>query len=563
MVSNARVMDEHFEDVKALRARLHEVEETLRAIRQGEVDALLIEGPEGPQTYTLTAAERPYRFMIEEMQEGAVTLSEDGHVLYSNRCFATLAGNALEKVIGSSIYGYLQEDEQARMQALIEGALAERPGKEDFLLRGQFNSVPVLISATAFSVGADKVICLIVTDVTGQLLHEELEGENRQLEDMVAERAAESERRARQLQMLAGELSRVEQQERRRIAQMLHDGLQQLLAAGKMRVAWLERQCEDDSWRKELVQVRKLLSECIQASRSLTVELSPPILYERGLPQALEWLARHFEQEHQLKVEVWLEDAPEQIDENVRTFVFQAARELLFNTVKYSGVKEALVRLSAQDGDWLFFEVSDRGNGCDWHTRVHNLKVEQGFGLFSIQQRVELFGGKMETCSSPGNGFCTWMRLPLGQPEAVEEEEAAAQPEQQGTAPDKAPRKRRKGITRVLLVDDHKVLRKGLAMLLLTEPNIEVVGEAGDGLTAIAKARELSPDVIVMDVTMPVMNGVEATRRIKRELPDVRIIGLSMHEANDMAVEMIEAGAERYLSKDSASAQLLAALKVW
>jgi PAS domain S-box-containing protein len=562
MVSRADAT-EQVDDVQVLRQRLHEAEETLRAIKQGEVDALLIEGPEGPQTYTLTAADRPYRFMIEEMQEGAVTVSEEGFVLYCNRRFAEMAGMALERVIGMAMTALVQPDEQERMRAVLAAAGALQGAKAEFLLRGQVESVPVVISATEYVVGEHPVICLIVTDITGQILHAELEGENRLLEDMVAQRAQESERRAQQLQMLAGELSRVEQQERRRIAQMLHDGLQQLLAAGKMRISFLERQTQEDSFKKELAQVRHLLTECIKASRSLTVELSPPILYERGLPQALEWLARHFEQEHQLKVEVLLEGPPDSIDENIRTFVFQAARELLFNTVKYSGVKDAQVRLAAQEGNWLFFEVADHGVGCDWAERVHRLNVEQGFGLFSIQQRVELFGGKMETCSSPGNGFCTWMRLPIAPSSVAEEEEAPLPAVKREASAAKHNGRRGKGRTRVLLVDDHKVLRKGLAMLLLSEPNVEVVGEAGDGLTAIAKARELAPDVIVMDVTMPVMNGVEATRRIKREMPDVRIIGLSMHEANDMALEMIQAGAERYLSKDTASAQLLAALKAW
>lgn len=561
MVSNVKAWDDPATELQELRERLHEAEETIRAIKHGEVDALLIEGPDGPQTYTLSAADRPYRCMIEEMQEGAVTVSHDGFILYANKRFADMAGHSLERVIGMRVDTLVQEDERPQLQALLAAAMSEQKGKGDFLLRGLSASLPVLISATAYAIGTDQVICLIVTDVTRQILHEELEGTNRLLEDMVTERTRESERRAQQLQMLAGELSRVEQQERRRIAQMLHDGLQQLLAAGKMRIAWLERQCPDDSYRKELAQVRKLLTECIQASRSLTVELSPPILYERGLPQALEWLARHFEQEHQLNVTVYVDRAPENIEENVRTFVFHAARELLFNTVKYSRVNEAIVRLATQDGDWIYFEVSDRGAGCDWNERVHKVNVEHGFGLFSIQQRVELFGGKLETCSSPGGGFCTMLRLPLRTKGAEEEEPLAVLPEQKGV--EQKVSRSRKGLTRVLLVDDHKVLRKGLAMLLLTEPNIEVVGEAGDGLSAIAKARELTPDVIVMDVTMPVMNGVEATRRIKREMPDVRIIGLSMHEANDMAGEMMDAGAERYLSKDTASAQLLAALKVW
>jgi len=113
---------------------------------------------------------------------------------------------------------------------------------------------------------------------------------------------------------------------------------------------------------------------------------------------------------------------------------------------------------------------------------------------------------------------------------------------------------------RVLVADDHAVLRAGMASLLNDEPDIEVVGEACDGQMAIELALDLQPDVILMDVTMPRLNGIDATRRIMAQLPRAWIIGLSMHEQESMAVAMRRAGAKAYLTKDGSSDALIDAI---
>lgn len=114
---------------------------------------------------------------------------------------------------------------------------------------------------------------------------------------------------------------------------------------------------------------------------------------------------------------------------------------------------------------------------------------------------------------------------------------------------------------RVLLVDDHRLLREGLAGLLQREPDLEVIGQAADGQAAVEMARELHPDVILMDVTMPRMSGIEATRRIAHEMPDIRIVGLSMHEADEIGAAMRRAGASDYVVKDGPSDDLISAIR--
>jgi DNA-binding NarL/FixJ family response regulator len=113
---------------------------------------------------------------------------------------------------------------------------------------------------------------------------------------------------------------------------------------------------------------------------------------------------------------------------------------------------------------------------------------------------------------------------------------------------------------RVLLADDHSLFREGLANILNTQPEFEVVGEAGDGLEAIVKARELIPDLIVMDVTMPGVNGVEATQRIKEELPQVTIVMLTVRDEDEELFAAIKSGAQGYLLKSIRSRDLVSLL---
>ncbi len=115
---------------------------------------------------------------------------------------------------------------------------------------------------------------------------------------------------------------------------------------------------------------------------------------------------------------------------------------------------------------------------------------------------------------------------------------------------------------RVLLVDDHQIVLNGFRSLLETQPDVEVVGQATDGRTALQLARELSPDVIVMDVTMPDLNGIETTRRIARDCPDIEVLGLSMHPSRRVVTQMLRAGAKGYLLKTCELDELIRAVRV-
>jgi len=114
---------------------------------------------------------------------------------------------------------------------------------------------------------------------------------------------------------------------------------------------------------------------------------------------------------------------------------------------------------------------------------------------------------------------------------------------------------------RILLADDHKIIQEGLRALVAEEADMEVVAEAEDGRTAVQLARKLSPDVIVMDITMPGLNGIEATRQILRDQPRAKVIALSMHSDKQFAARMLEAGARGYVLKDVAFEELATAVR--
>src|SRR5262245_44508237 len=151
-------------ELEGLRNRLREAEETLTAIRNGEVDSLVVTGPHGDQVFSLKGAEQPYRAFVEQMFEGAVTLTADGTILYSNVRFADMMRSPLEKVIGGQIQSFIQADDQPQLQELLR----EPEGKKArFVLRG--NDETLVVTQLAFSrmpIGDVDAICVVITDLT-------------------------------------------------------------------------------------------------------------------------------------------------------------------------------------------------------------------------------------------------------------------------------------------------------------------------------------------------------------------------------------------------------------
>jgi PAS domain S-box-containing protein len=515
-------------------------------------------------TEALRHSEERFRTAFEDGAVPMALTAADGTFLDLNSAFCQMLGYTKADLIGRSIadvtYPPDLDANRAAIEQVIRGATSSFRMEKRYLR--QDGSVIWGDLSTAFVRDAGGTPIYMVThvqDITQRKQAEEsLRRINAELEERVAERTAEVRARARQLQVLAGELTRAEERERRRLAVILHDHLQQLLAAAKMRAGMAIRQIPLPAAQQELIQIETLLDQCIDASRSLTAELSPPVLYDGGLLLALEWLGRWMQEKHRLRVAVDTTAAAEPTGEEIKVFLFQAARELLWNVVKHAGVPDAKLTL-AVEGDRLRLCVEDRGRGFDPATvqpRPGDTAVG-GFGLFSVRERLELLGGSMTIDSAPGRGT----RVTLGAPPnhfPAADPAASAPP---GRADPTGHPREHGSKMRVLLADDHTILRQGLAALLKRQADMELVGQAADGQEAVDLTHALRPDVVVMDLTMPKLNGIEATQRITAESPGVQVIGLSMHAGKDFARRMSKAGAVAYLSKGGPMEELLAAIR--
>lgn len=226
-----------------------------------------------------------------------------------------------------------------------------------------------------------------------------------------------AEARAVALRSLASQLTLSEERQRREMAQGLHDHLQQLLLATRMKVGSLRRAPAADH--PLLDEVDQLLRESIDYTRTLTAELSPPVLYELGLRPALEWLAVQFRQRYQLNVMVEGDEGLEPASEDLRVLLFQATRELLFNIVKHARTDRATVTLVRQ-GPMLTLTIADEGAGFDAQALRRQRPASGGFGLFSIQQRLTGLGGRFECHSQPGKGTRMVMAAPAAPPPALD-----------------------------------------------------------------------------------------------------------------------------------------------
>ncbi len=441
-------------------------------------------------------------------------------------------------------------------------SLPHSRGTPVLMLTGREDRDAILES---FEAGADDYVSkasdyfVLRARLRAQLHRRRVEMEtNRVREEFHQKRTAELAEHARKLRALTGELARAEHRERRRIAKILHDHLQQLLFGAKLRVELLGRS-DDEPIRQLAGEVKDLLDESVQVSRSLTADLSPPILQEGGLSAALEWLSGWMADRHGLHVDLVREADIATVDEDVNILLFDSVRELLFNAVKHARVDTVRVLVRQPSEGQVEITVSDDGPGFD-PAKVSPVGQEGGgFGLFGMRERLGLIGGTMQVDSAPGKGSRFVLTAPLLQPEAASpsstESMAAVEPGPQiGLA---APGTK----IRVMVADDHAVVREALSQLLSRELDIEIVGGATDGQVAVDLAGRLVPDVILMDLSMPRLNGIEATRIIHNDFPDICIIGLSMFDEAERAQAMRDAGAVEYLTKSGPSTDLLGAIR--
>ena len=514
----------------------------------------------------LRQSEALYRAIGETIDYGVWVCAPDGRNTYASESFLTMVGLTQQQCSDFGWGAVLHPDDADRTIAAWKECV-RTGGIWD--IEHRFRGVDghwhdILARGVPVKDAQGEVLCWagINLDISRLKRAEAaLRQLNAELEQRVAVRTVDLaqaiqllERQSRQVRTLTAELTLAEQRERRRLADVLHDELQQLLVATRLRAHMVGR-TEDAAIQQGAQEIVTLIDEALAATRSLTGELSPPTLRNGNLLPALEWLANWMGEKHQLTVRLTPPPGPlPRVPEDTAVLLYQAIRESLLNTVKYAQVAEATVTVAATEAT-LTVTVADAGVGFD-PTRLRVAGgTEGGVGLLGIRERLEWIGGRLEVASTPGSGSRVTLITPLEQGAMAHTTPPPAVPAEAESGSRAARR------LRVLVVDDRALVRRGFAALLAGEPDVEVVGEADNGQRAIELTRRLNPDVILMDVSMPVMNGIDATRTILAEYPALRVIGLSMFEDPDQSEAMRQAGAVGYLSKSASAETLLAAIR--
>jgi signal transduction histidine kinase len=476
--------------------------------------------------------------LIEEMNEAAFLLLGGSRQYFINRAFTTFVHIADQ----ASYFNFLRNKAMLRADPLCTLRLIGTEGK--------IQSVQFQAEVQKDQAGQTIKWHYAMVNITDLVeSRESLYRLNETLEKRVAEGTALAELRSRQLRILAVELLEAEEKERRRIATLLHDDLQQMLAAARMQVEVASLNNPDDSL---LSTSMGILSEAIEKTRGLSHELTPPALHFSSLMEAFEALAESMKQQFALNVEV-TGDLFESLDDTtLKPFLYRAVQELLYNCHKHGKIECAQVHLSTEPG-YILVAITDQGVGFD-PERMKRMERPPGLGLLSIQERASHIGGSLVIESKPGQGCRITLKIPHRLPGNNEEIQPVFATKAMAfniSTPHGM------GCTRVLLVDDHKVMRQGLRQLLDGRADLHVVGEAENGLEAIEKTRSLKPDVVIMDVSMPLMDGIEATRLIKEEMPEVRVVSLTMHEDDQVLNALRKAGADGIVSKAAGTVELL------
>jgi CheY-like chemotaxis protein len=398
-----------------------------------------------------------------------------------------------------------------------------------------------------------------ITDI--REAQDQLQRWSQELEQAVRVKTRELLESQDRLRALANEVSMAEQRERKRIATELHDHLQQMLVFCKLKLGQGKRlsgtipDCAD-----VIKQVDDVLSEALTYSRTLVAELCPPVLREFGLAAALKWLGEHMNQ-RQLLVSVDVKQDLRPVPEEQAVLIFQSVRELLMNVAKHAHTAQASV-VMRRDEKGVQVEVCDAGAGFDVSVlKAHDGSQPQKFGLFSIRERMMAFGGSLELVTAPGKGTSAMLVLPLRDVAAPSAGRLPHDGLSRGDVPvaqrlTTAPASLGAKALTVLLVDDHAMMRQGLRSVLEAHCDIQIIGEAADGQEAVSMVEALQPAVVVMDINMPRLNGIEATARIKVRYPGIRVIGLSVNAGQNNREAMLKAGADVLLTKEAAVEEL-------
>ena len=375
-----------------LRSRLAEAEGTLRAIRAGEVDAVVVAGKRGHQVFTLEGAEHAYRILIESMNEGALTVASDKTILYANQCFATMVKCPLEQVTGGSLPQFLSPQDRATLRPLLR-----RPGasgsKTSMLLRASDGSLlPVQVSIRRLARnGSQRALVGVVVTDTSQ-----------------ARRSEEA------LRKLSQRLVQAQEAERGRVALELHDHVTQLLCAILFRCQALTDKLAGSGGRAvaEAASLREMVARTAQEVERISRDLRPSVLDELGLIAVLRATGKEFAHRTTVAVTLSCGRLASRLPPDTELALFRILQEALRNVDAHARAKRVTVRLGSR-GALVRLTIRDDGIGFEPDHDASPRKGKGHLGLLSMRERAAYVGGTLTVKSARRAGTEIEACIPL------------------------------------------------------------------------------------------------------------------------------------------------------
>ena len=376
-----------------LRTRLAVADETLRAIRSGEVDSVLVAGKEGSQFFTLDGAEHAYRVLIESMNEGALTLTTDKMILYANQCFARMVKCPLEQVIGSSLRRFLSAEDRATLRPLLKRAAAAGVKIQVLLLAGDGSKMPVQISIRPLGrKGSDRAgTGMVVTDLT------------------------DSRRNEEQLRALTHRVVQAQEAERGRVALELHDQITQLLCAVLVRSQTLADQlpAREGKLKREASQLRELLGQIAEEVERISRNLRPGVLEQLGLVAALRNAGMEFSKLTGVSVKLVCVSLSARLPGDIELTLYRILQEALENVALHARARHVKVNLT-KSADLVQLLIHDDGISFDSKHPPVSRKKNDRLGLLDMCERANYVGGTVDVKSTRDQGTSITVKIPFG-----------------------------------------------------------------------------------------------------------------------------------------------------
>jgi two-component system, NarL family, sensor kinase len=379
-------------EVLELRVRLADAEATLRAIRVGEVDAVMSAGVRGAQVFTLEGAEHAYRVLIESMNEGALTLTVDKTILYANECFARMVRSPLEEVTGGSFRRFLSAADRASLKRILRRTRKTGSKIQVLLLAADGSRVPVQISIRPLARNGftQRVLGMVVTDLT----------EVRRNEDV--------------MRALTQRVLQVQEAERGRVAVELDENVTQLLCAVVIRSQALADtlSTSETPLKKAALALREMLGGAAEEVERLARNLRPGVLNHLGLVAVLRDTSREFEDRTSVPVKLALVKLVGRLPAETELTLYRILQEALRNVEQHARAQNVTVRLRKRGGS-IQLTIDDDGVGFDPNRTAIGREGNGGLGLLGMRERATYVGGSLEVTSTRRLGTGIQVTIPL------------------------------------------------------------------------------------------------------------------------------------------------------